>query len=81
VWERLEGAWRRSLAAFGGRVEGALAVDDQALTSWWSRLASALKTTPVLCTSWRTGPFLGVEEGHEAVGVFDERFELGEGGA
>ncbi len=48
-------------------------------SSWWSRLASALKTTPVLWTSVFDRPFLLVEQRHELVGVFDERFELGEG--
>ncbi len=44
-------AWLASAAAW--KVRSPLTIEP---SSWWSRLASALKTTPVLCTSARTAP-------------------------
>ena len=65
------------LAAFGGRMEGVFAVDDQTfelVVAPGERVedhAGVVHQRP-------HGPFLGGEDAHQLVGVFDERFERGE---
>src|SRR5271166_2249168 len=66
-------------AAFGCRVEGALAVDDQPFELVVGP-GERVEDNPRVVHERPHGSFLGVEDAHQPVGAFDERFELGEGG-
>ena len=75
--QRLEG-FGEGLAGFGGGVEGALAVDDRAFELVVAARERVEDDTRVVHERFHR-PFLLVEQRHELVGVFDERFELREG--
>ncbi len=64
------------LAGFGGRVEGALAVDDRAFELVVAAGERVEDHARVVHERFDRA-FLGVEQRHELVGAFDERFEAG----
>ena len=75
----LEGFGER-LALFGGRVERALAVDDEALELVVAFGERVEHFAGVLDHRTRQRAFLGGEDADQLVGVFDERLQLGEAG-
>ena len=63
------------LAAFGGGVEGALAVDDQAFELVVAAGERVEHDARCCCTSARTAPSWEARMADQPVGVFDERLD------